>query len=145
MSKQCQACGHPFTPRSQNPNQKYCTNSECQRERRRRWQQKKRRDDADYRDNDTRASKAWAAENPAYWKQYRDENPGYAERNRNLQQSRNRKLRASLFANEDASNPLGPLPSGCYRIVRIENGVASDNAWIVEIAVLSAIPPDEDV
>ena len=86
MSKQCQACGHPFTPRSQNPNQKYCTNSECQRERRRRWQQQKRRDDADYRDNDARASKAWATENPEYWKRYRDENPAYAERNRNLQQ-----------------------------------------------------------
>ena len=85
MSKQCQACGHPFTPRSQNPNQKYCTNSECQRERRRRWQQQKRRDDADYRDNDARASKAWAIENPEYWKQYRDDNPAYAERNRNLQ------------------------------------------------------------
>lgn len=54
MSKQCQACGHPFTSRPQNPNQKYCTNSECQRERRRRWQQQKRRDDADYRDNDVR-------------------------------------------------------------------------------------------
>ena len=57
MSKQCQACGHPFTPRSQNPNQNYCTNSECQREHRRRWQQQKRRDDADYRDNDAPASR----------------------------------------------------------------------------------------
>ena len=93
MSKQCQACGRPFTPRSQNPNQNYCTNSECQREHRRRWQQQKRRDDADYRDNDARASKAWATENPEYWKRYRDENPAYAERNRNLQQQRNQNLR----------------------------------------------------
>ena len=93
MSKQCQACGHPFTPRSQNPNQKYCTNSECQRERRRSWQQQKRRGDADYRDNDAPASKAWATENSEYWKRYRDENPAYAERNRNLQQQRNQNLR----------------------------------------------------
>lgn len=145
MSKQCQSCGHPFIPRPQNPNQNYCTDPECQRERRRRWQQQKRRDDADYRDNDARASKAWASENPEYWKQYRDDNPVYAERNRNLQQSRNRKLRASLIANEDASNPVGPLPPGRYRMVRIENGGASDDAWIVEIIVLSAIPPDKDV
>lgn len=67
MSKQCQSCGHPFTPRPQNPNQTYCTDPECQRERRRRWQQQKRRDDADYRDNDARASKAWAIDNPEYW------------------------------------------------------------------------------
>ncbi len=79
-TKTCNACGCTFTPRPQNPNQKYCTNSECQRERRRRWQQQKRRDDADYRDNDVRAAKAWAIENPEYWKQYRDENPAYAER-----------------------------------------------------------------
>ncbi len=144
-TKTCNACGHTFTPRPQNPNQTYCINPACQRERRRRWQQQKRREDADYRDNDARASKAWAIENPEYWKQYRDDNPAYAERNRHLQQSRNQKLRASVIANEDASRPLCPLPSGCYRIVRIENGVASDNAWIVEIAVLSAIPPDEDV
>ena len=85
-TKTCNACGHPFTPRPQNPNQTYCTDPACQRERRRRWQQKKRRDDADYCDNDARARKAWAAENPAYWKQYRDTNPAYAERNRNLQQ-----------------------------------------------------------
>jgi hypothetical protein len=110
----CNACGCTFTPRPQNPNQKYCTTSECQRERRRSWQQQKRRDDADYRDNDVRASKGWATENPEYWKQYRDENPAYAERNRNLQQQRNRKLRASLIANEDVSRPLNQLPAGRY-------------------------------
>lgn len=145
MSKQCQACGHPFTPRSQNPNQKYCTNSECQRERRRRWQQQKRRDDADYRDNDARASKAWATENPEYWKRYRDENPAYAERNRNLQQQRNQNLRASVIANEDVSLPFNQLPAGRYRMVRIENGSANGDAWIVDIALLAAIPAAEDV
>jgi len=93
-TKTCNACGHTFAPRPQNPNQTYCTDPACQRERRRRWQQQKRRNDADYRDNDARAGKAWAAENPAYWKHYRDANPAYAERNRNLQQSRNQKLRA---------------------------------------------------
>jgi hypothetical protein len=144
-TKTCNACGCTFTPRPQNPNQKYCTNAECQRERRRSWQQQKRRDDADYRDNDVRASKGWATENPEYWKQYRDENPAYAERNRNLQQQRNRKLRASLIANEDVSRPLNQLPAGRYRMVRIEDGSANGDAWIVEITVLAAIPAAEDV
>ena len=109
-TKTCNACGCTFTPRHQNPNQSYCANSECQRERRRRWQQQKRRDDADYRDNDVRAAKAWAIENPEYWKQYRDENPAYAERNRNLQQQRNQKLRASVIANEDV---IGGTAAAC--------------------------------
>ena len=60
-TKTCNACGHTFAPRPQNPNQTYCTDPACQRERRRRWQQQKRRNDADYRDNDARAGKAWAA------------------------------------------------------------------------------------
>jgi hypothetical protein len=144
-TKTCNACGCTFTPRPQNPNQSYCANSECQRERRRRWQQQKRRDDADYRDNDVRAAKAWASENPEYWKQYRDENPGYAERNRNLQQSRNRKLRASVIANEDAARPFRSPPAGRYQMVRIEDGMANGDVWIVEIAVLAAIPATEDV
>lgn len=99
--KTCNACGRTFAPRPQNPNQKYCTNSECQRERRRRWQQQTRQGDSDYRDNDIRTSKTWAAENPEYWKQYRDENPVYVERNRNLQQQRNQKQRTTVIANED--------------------------------------------
>ncbi len=64
-TKTCNACGRPFTPRPQNPNQTYCTDPECQRERRRRWQQTKRRNDADYRDNDARARKAWTPDDNA--------------------------------------------------------------------------------
>ena len=55
MTKQCKACGTAFQPHPKVQNQTYCSSPECQRERRRRWQQKKRRDDADYRDNDVRA------------------------------------------------------------------------------------------
>ena len=137
MTKQCKACGTAFQPHPKVQNQTYCSSPECQRERRRRWQQKKRRDDADYRDNDVRARKAWATENPEYWKRYRDENPAYAQRNRNLQQLRNQNLRASVIANEDVSRPFNQLPAGRYRMVLIEDGSANGDAWIVEIAVLA--------
>lgn len=145
MSKQCEACGRIFTPRPQTPHQAYCSSPECQRERRRRWQQQKRQDDPDYRDNDSRAGKAWAAENPEYWKRYRDDNPIYAERNRNLQQKRNRKLRAPTIANEDVSRQPNSPPPGRYRLVLIsEDGIANGDAWIVEIAVLSSESVVED-
>lgn len=146
MTQYCAHCGQPFQPRPQVPNQTYCSSAECQRERRRRWQRQKRRDDPDYRDNDNRAGKAWAAENPAYWKQYRDENPIYAERNRTLQQLRNQSLRALMIANEDVSRQLKSLPAGRYRLVALsEDGNANGDAWIVEITVLSTIPVTEDV
>lgn len=145
MSKQCRACGRPFIPRPQTPHQTYCSHPECQRERRRRWQQQKRRDDADYRDNDSRASKDWAAAHSDYWKRYRDDNPVYVERNRNLQQKRNRKLRGQRIANEDVFPPPSSPPSGRYRLVPLSaDGIANGDVWIVEIAVLSLESAVED-
>jgi hypothetical protein len=146
MEKRCAACGQAFEPNPRIRNQIYCPSPMCQRERRRRWQQQKRRDDVDYRDNDARSRKSWANENPEYWKQYRGENPDYAERNRSLQQARNHKLRTSVIANEDASRPFNQLPAGRYRMVRIStDGAASEDVWIVEITVLAAITATEDV
>lgn len=145
MSKKCQSCGCPFIPRPQTPNQAYCSSLACQRERRRRWQERKRRDDPDYRDNDRRASKAWATAHPDYWKRYRDTNPAYVDRNRNLQQKRNRKLRSLENANEDVSPPPNSPPSGRYRLLPLsEEGIANGDAWIVEITVLPSCVAVED-
>jgi hypothetical protein len=145
-TKTCNACGRTFTARPQTPHQTYCTHPECQRERRRRWQQQTRKGDSDYRDNDIRNNKTWASENPGYWKRYRSENSVYADRNRNLQQQRNQKYRAAVIANEDVSNQLATLPSGRYRMVRIlEDGMIGSQMWIVEITTLVVAANDEDV
>ena len=145
MTRTCHACGHVFTPRPQVPNQNYCPRPECQRTRRRFWQQKKRHGDSDYRDNDIRACKVWASENADYWRRYRDENPVYAERNRNLQQQRNQKRRGTVIANEDVSEPLTRLPLGRYRVTQIRSDTESDcQTWIVEITALAVSRPDED-
>jgi hypothetical protein len=139
MSKRCKACGCLFHPRPQVPDQSYCPVPECQRERRRRWQQQKRQGDPHYRENDVDHYKAWAATNPDYWKRYRDSHPGYADRNRSLQQDRNRRQPAEVIANEGASTPVFSLPSGRYRIIPImSEGIANEDAWIVEITVISS-------
>jgi uncharacterized protein with WD repeat len=144
--KTCNACGRTFAPRPQTPHQTYCNHPECQRERRRRWQQQTRQGDSDYRDNDIRTSKTWAAENPEYWKRYRDENPAYVERNRNLQQQRNQKQRTTVIANEDVSHVLITPPSGRYRMAQIlEDGAIDGQTWIVEITTLTMARVDEDV
>ena len=138
--KLCKACGQLFLPQFQSPKQQYCSRRECQRERRRRWQQNKRRADPDYRDNDARNSKDWAASHPDYWKKYRESNPDYADRNRNLQQLRNQKRRVSKIANGDASHHLTPLKAGRYRMVPISDaGIANGDELLVEITVISFI------
>ena len=54
----------------------------CQRERRRLWQRAKRASDADYRDNQAWAQRAWAANHREYWREYRRRHQPYCERNR---------------------------------------------------------------
>ena len=144
--KTCSACGLRFPPRPQTPHQISCTHPECQRERRRRWQQPKRKADSDYRDNDLRNSRAWAVENPEYWKQYRDGNPDCVGRNRTLQQQRNQKQRSAVIANEDVSKPLSLLPSGRYLMAQVlADGTIGDKTWVVEIIPLEVKIGGEDV
>lgn len=143
MSKHCKACGRLFRPHPQVPDQTYCSAPECQRERRRRWQQHKRLEDQQYRENDADHHKAWAAANAGYWKRYRDSHPDYADRNRSLQQDRNRRQAEAGIANEDASTPVSSFQSGRYRLVLVTAaGIANEDAWIVEITVISSVCDD---
>jgi predicted nucleic acid-binding Zn-ribbon protein len=105
MSKRCTACGQVFRPRPQIPNQIYYANPECQRERRRRWQQEKLKTDPDYRDNQSRSHKDWAKDNPEYWRQYRGAHPDYR------QQKRNPKRLVGNIANMDVCRTNLLLPS----------------------------------
>jgi len=134
MTKKCKACGKYFQPNPKVPDQQYCSSPKCQRERRRRWQQKTRQIDIDYRDNESRYFKDWAAEHPDYWQRYRNNNPEYAERNRNLQQIRNKKKQEFIIAKGDELLPA----SGIYRLGLIApDGAENQQVWLVEIIVIS--------
>ena len=138
MSKRCVACGEDFRPHPQVPMQTYCSTPECQRERRRRAQQEKRRDDPNYLGNDSDYNKYWATKNPDYWKRYRENHPDYADRNRQMQQNRNQKQRNAKIAKVDVSAMTFSLPSGRYRLIPVTvDGIANEDAWIVEITALS--------
>lgn len=87
--RKCRGCKELFLPRAQTVGQKFCSKNECQRERKTRWQAKKRSKDPDYRANETAARKVWAKENPDYWMNYRENHPESTERNRIKQKQRN--------------------------------------------------------
>jgi len=80
--RRCAGCGEAFWPRLQVPDQEYCGKADCRRARRRRWQRGKRESDADYRDNQARAQRAWARKHRGYWRAYRSENREYAQAER---------------------------------------------------------------
>ena len=143
--RRCAACGQAFRPRSQVPQQRYCGEVACQRERRGLWQRAQRASDADYRENQARAQRAWAARNRADWREYRREHPRYCERNREAarRRQRDRRQRAPAtteFAKMDASTLERGVPSGTYRLVSATAAeFAKMDAWMVEITVLSKL------
>lgn len=129
-TKHCACCGKPFQPRPQVPKQAYCASPECQRARKRQWQQGKLKTDADYRANQRGAQRAWQDRNPNYWRSYRETHPEYAERNRNRQRQQSAGGPLGGVAKMDAS----ALPSGLYQIRTVRAAEhASGGTWVVEI------------
>jgi hypothetical protein len=132
----CAACNRPFKTRSQCPRQAYCARTECQRERRRRWQRAKRLADPDYKYNQRKAQRAWVRRNPAYWRKYRKAHPRYCERNRQQQLVRSCLRNGTVFLDLASAHFAGALPAGTYRIVPLRGRIAkmdlsdADISWI---------------
>ena len=148
QKRPCAACRKQFTPAANVPEQSFCSQERCQRERRRRWQKNKRRADADYRENERHAQRSWAERHPQYWQDYRREHPEYRERNRRQQRQRDERRRRvrllagadRVLANGDASAPILPLQSGTYELRAVSEGsgvLANGDVWKVQIAMLS--------
>lgn len=137
-SWKCPVCGEPFVPRPQVKNQKFCPKGECQRERKRRWQQIKLQTDPAYKADQREHAKKWADLHPNYSREYRAKNPVYANQNRSKQKNRNEKCRVALIAKMDVSKPVSKAPSGIYRLTHIDaSGIAKMDAWIVELNLIS--------
>lgn len=137
-TKICAACGKPFTPRPQKPQQEYCSLIKCQTKRRYLWQQKKLQEDKFHKENQDAAQQAWVARNPDYWKNYRETHPEYVEQNRNLQRQRDAKAKGESLAKSDVSKQFGTLQAGVYFLRPVkQTGLAKKDVWIVEITLLS--------
>ena len=140
--RRCASCGEVFRPCAQVPQQKFCGAEECQRARRRRWQQSKRQSDADYRENQALAWQKWAQSHRDYWREYRRAHPQYCETNRNRtrqrQRARRRQASTAVFAKMDASPPFSTVRSGTYLLVPAATAeFAKMDVWMVEITLIS--------
>ena len=108
----CVYCGDFFDPSPRHKSQTACKKVQCQRAKRAAWQRHKMKTDPAYAANQKSSQQQWIKANPCYWKQYRNDNPEKAERNRICQAIRNRRARSSpgaasidpaLIAKMDAS------------------------------------------
>ena len=143
VRKRCKHCRTLFCPSPRNPNQKYCSDPECQKARKRDWQRKKMQEDEAYRLNQKDAQERWAAKRPDYWRNYREEHPEYTRRNREQQQRRNRINRAVVsiskqIAKMDASPAKEHDISGYYGLVTLQDLlIAKMDAKIIKITEVS--------
>lgn len=135
LRRRCAACGDLFAIRPQVPDQSYCTDDACQRERKRLWQRDRRKTDPDYRENQARAQDAWLARHPDYWRRYRERHPEYTQQNRKRQRDRMRELRDSSPEHGDAADVVNMLSSGLYRlrVLTIDQAAKMDASFIVEL------------
>ena len=139
MEKTCLCCKKPFHPHPAVHHQQYCSDPECQKARKRKWQKEKLANDRDYRANQAEAQKQWRSRNKDYWKKYRERHPAYTERNREDQRERNRRRRSGgEIAKMDELKGETLIPSGRYRLVPLCNvGIAKMDELIVELGVIS--------
>jgi hypothetical protein len=143
--KRCAACNALFTPCRNVPDQQYCSNPACQRERRRRWQREKLKQDPDYRANQAAAQKRWRERNPAYWRNYRQAHPEYTAHNREKQRERNRRRGPAAtgpsppaIAKVDAYQYKKTVASGTYRLIPVTGQeIAKMDEYLVKMQVLS--------
>jgi hypothetical protein len=66
MEKMCACCKRIFIPRPTVRNQQYCSDSECQKTRKKRWQKEKLANDREYRENQAVAQKEWCSRNKSW-------------------------------------------------------------------------------
>lgn len=120
----CLGCSDDFIPR--NKKQSYCSKPECQKKRKAEWQKKKVQTDSEYRESQKLSHKKWLSDNPDYWKNYRQQNPLKAQRNRTLQYVRNKRSRQKgspmecrAIAKMDARKSLSDLAYGEFWLVPV--------------------------
>jgi len=139
MEKTCLCCKRRFKAHPAVRDQRYCSDPDCQKARKRKWQKEKLARDSDYRANQAEAQRQWRGRNKDYWREYRRRNPAYTERNRILQRERNRGRRSGKeIAKMDELKRKTVIPSGRYRLVPLCNlGIAKMDELIVELGVIS--------
>jgi len=89
----CKHCHRWVRANPRIKDQQFCGRKKCQRARKAEWQRNKQNIDPQYKANQDDAKAKWRRKNPGYSKQYRDANPKYCDRNRQLQKKRDLKRR----------------------------------------------------
>lgn len=138
-------CCRRIRPRNMRvKSQRYCGDRRCQQMRKSKWQHQKEQSDAEYKLNKKQSQHLWLEKNPGYWKGYRKRHPHYCERNRRLQQQRDKsrygRCNVSVggnLAKMDTLNGVLNDRTGRYIISPAAGNLVKMDALIVKIVPVS--------
>lgn len=142
----CRHCGKTFrsNPRLKKP-QKYCSATACQQVRKNVWDKEKYHSSKSHREKRLQGQKACYRKRPGhiYQADYRSHHPEYANRNRELQKERNRRLReiaSSMIVNTDALS-LQACIDAVYALMHMthEGKIVNTDALMVQLRAVTAL------
>jgi hypothetical protein len=135
----CRYCQKTFQPSKHRPEQAVCSDSACQRQRRKDYHRQKISHDTVYRQVCLESPQKWRERNPGYWKQYRQKHPEVVTRNRERQQSRDRKRRLRHLANNNLVLDLRSSPSEVWLIGPAVSDLANNNSASGKMLVFETV------
>jgi hypothetical protein len=149
--RRCRHCSCLFQVCNKVKKHDYCSKKACQLARKRNWQKEKLKSDQTYREDQRSAQQDWRANNPDYWKQYRQKHKRYTDTNQQKQRYRNARRRKKVgnlpprtpIAKMDALLHQNDIITGRYMLVPVGSQlIAKMDAIIVEIKTISEDYPN---
>ncbi len=95
----CVSCKKSYIRNPRQKKQMYCSDPNCQKARKAKWQREQMKSNVRYRNDQIQAKKDWFDQHPDFWKKYRKKHPQKTLRNSLLQRKRNQQHRLKRLEN----------------------------------------------
>ena len=141
MPRSCCSCQQSFEPSKYRPDQSFCNQTDCQRQRRAEYHRRKIETDPVYAGvvNDSR--KKWREAHPDYQKAYRLSHDAAVERNRQLQRQRDDKRRVQSLVKNNLALDLKRSTAGVWLIGPAALDLDRNNLASCQLLIFQPLAP----
>lgn len=137
----CRYCQQSFQPSPYRPQQAICSQASCQLRRRTEYHRHKIETDTEYAQVVRDSQKKWRAAHPDYQKSYWQNHAEAAERNRHLQQRRDRKRRVRLLVKNHSALDLKRSAAEVWLVGPVARDLEKNNLASCQFFVFQALRP----
>ena len=138
--RRCPYCNQIFNPAKCQPKQAVCSAPDCQRHRSADYRRARLAGNSQYREACRQSARPWRKQHSEYWTEYRATHPDSAERNRQLQRSRDCKRHLKSLANNIPASDLIPCPATVWLLGPALRRLANNISAPTQVWVLEALP-----